>query len=80
VSQGNARAGLAEGVVPAVQKAVFCQRCGSDRVYRVFREGFLQEKIYPLLGLYPWKCKKCGERIMLRKRRLRKSRREEEVD
>lgn len=47
-----------------------CDDCGGDEVYRIFRKGFFQQKIYPLLGFYPWRCKKCGLRLMLRKREL----------
>ena len=52
----------------AAKDKVYCWKCGSDRVYRVERKGFMQEMIYPLLGLYPWRCKSCGDRAMLRKR------------
>jgi DNA-directed RNA polymerase subunit RPC12/RpoP len=45
-----------------------CDDCGSDEVYRTFRKGYFQEKIYPLLGFYPWRCKQCGLRLMLRER------------
>lgn len=47
-----------------------CDECGSDEVHRIFRKGFFQEKIYPLLGFYPWRCKQCGLRLMLRNRGL----------
>ncbi len=33
----------------------------------------MQEKVYPLLGFYPWKCKVCGEQMMFRKRRRAKT-------
>ena len=53
----------------AVRDLVHCRKCGSDRVYRVEREGFMQEKIYPLFGYYPWRCKICRDHVMLRKRK-----------
>jgi uncharacterized Zn finger protein len=61
----------AEGVPEAhsTREQVFCQRCGSGKVHRVFREGFLQVKILPLFGYYPWRCKNCGNLEILRKRR-----------
>ena len=31
--------------------------------------GFMQEKIYPLFGYYPWRCKICRVHVMLRKRK-----------
>ncbi len=65
----------------AVKHRVHCQKCGSDRVYRVEREGFMQEKIYPLFGYYPWRCMKCRDRVMLRKRnRARKKVKEQKVN
>jgi len=45
-----------------------CDECNSDEVYRIIRRGYFQEKIYPLLGFYPWRCKRCGLRLMLRER------------
>ena len=68
-----------EGMVlgsPAVNMAetkvadagIHCDECNSDEVYRIFRKGFFQERVYPLLGFYPWRCKRCGLRLMLRDR------------
>ena len=54
----------------SAEKRVHCDECGSDEVYRVFRKGFLQQKIYPMFGFFPWRCRKCGLRLMLRKRDL----------
>lgn len=51
------------------RERVCCQRCGTGKVRRVFRDGFLQTNIYPLLGYYPWRCTQCGQVVMLRKRR-----------
>ena len=56
--------------VNAADERVHCDDCGSDEVYRIFRKGFLQQKIYPLFGFFPWRCKGCGLRLMLRKRDL----------
>lgn len=53
----------------STREQVFCQRCGSGKVHRVFREGFVQVKILPLFGYYPWRCKNCGNLAILRKRR-----------
>ena len=51
------------------KELVSCQKCGSGKVRRVYREGFLQTNIYPLLGYYPWRCIQCGQTAILRKRR-----------
>jgi DNA-directed RNA polymerase subunit RPC12/RpoP len=48
---------------------LYCRKCGSDRVYRVDRKGFFEEKIYPIFGMYPWRCTVCGDHKMLHKRR-----------
>jgi hypothetical protein len=70
VYDGSAREALAGGVVQmdAVKDRVYCQKCGSDKVRRVFRKGLLQEKIFPWFGYFPWKCMRCGFKVMLRKR------------
>lgn len=52
----------------AVKRRVHCQECGSDRVYRIERKGFMQKTIYPLFGYYPWRCMACRHHVMLRKR------------
>jgi DNA-directed RNA polymerase subunit RPC12/RpoP len=70
MSEGMARGALAGNLaeMSSTKKRVHCRECGSDRVYRVFRKGYFQEKIYPLFGYYPWRCMKCGVRVMLHKR------------
>jgi len=51
---------------------VQCRYCGSEKVYRLFREGFWQERVLPAFGIYPWRCKACCANQLLRKRRIRK--------
>jgi len=65
---GTPAVSLAETKV--ADAGIHCDECSSDEVYRIFRKGFLQERIYPLLGFYPWRCKRCGLRLMLRDREL----------
>lgn len=50
----------------------WCRYCGSDQVYRLYRQGFWQVRIFPLFGFYPWRCKVCSAEMMLHKRRLKK--------
>ena len=69
VGNGISRTALADTLPDTTKIEVRCTRCGSDRVFRLFREGFLRKKIYPLFGYYPWKCRICGAEMMLRKRR-----------
>jgi DNA-directed RNA polymerase subunit RPC12/RpoP len=49
---------------------IVCPRCSYDRVRRVYRKGPLQKFIYPLFGYYPWRCTRCGKKLMLRLRNL----------
>jgi hypothetical protein len=71
VHEANAHSAVAGHLaeMTAVKERVHCRKCGSNRVYRVEREGFMQEKIYPLFGYYPWCCKICKDHVMLRKRK-----------
>jgi hypothetical protein len=70
MSEGMARGALAGDTaeMSSAKERVHCQKCGSDRVYRVVRKGYFQEKIYPMIGYYPWECMKCGVHVMLRMR------------
>jgi len=49
-----------------------CKACGS-KLRRIPRKGFLQLKIYPLFGYYPWECPVCRELNLVRKQHQRKS-------
>ena len=53
----------------SVKERVYCRKCGSDKVYRLHRIGYLEEKIYPIFGFYPWRCTACGDHVMRHKRR-----------
>lgn len=66
--------------VPNARTRTCCKKCGSERIYRLFREGYLQEKIYPILGFYPWRCKACKHSMMLRKRKNSRSSSKEYVE
>jgi hypothetical protein len=56
-----------------VGNGVYCKHCGSNQIFRVFRQGYMQERIYPLFGFYPWKCKVCQGSMLLRKRKRSRS-------
>jgi hypothetical protein len=52
-----------------------CPRCGNQYLTRLARMGFLENKILPLFGYYPWICGACRKRKYFRvrgKRILRK--------
>jgi len=59
---------------------VYCSKCGSDRVFRVHRRGFMQVTVYPRFGYYPWVCKGCGEHMMLCKRNRARSKHRKTVE
>jgi uncharacterized Zn finger protein len=71
VAQGAFTEELVE--TASAKNQIRCKHCGNGRVFRIFREGYLQEKIYPIFGYYPWECKTCGKVMMLRLRRKSKS-------
>jgi DNA-directed RNA polymerase subunit RPC12/RpoP len=72
VQQGTAEGTFVRDLIDATKAEVgaTCRQCGSHRVYRVFRKGFLQIKIYPLFGYYPWKCRQCKGHSMLKMRKF----------
>jgi DNA-directed RNA polymerase subunit RPC12/RpoP len=55
------------------QNGMKCPNCATD-LRRIPRETFLQRKIYPLFGYYPWECPLCREPIMIKKRYQRRRR------
>jgi hypothetical protein len=73
---------VAEGSVETteVSAPVACPHCGTTRVRRVERKGFMQNRIYPMFGLYPWYCRECRTYSMLRRRYRRKSNRKQYID
>ncbi len=36
-----------------------CKHCGSQALRRMPRVGFLQNRLFPKLDLYPWECADC---------------------
>jgi|HubBroStandDraft_1064217.scaffolds.fasta_scaffold546802_2 predicted RNA-binding Zn-ribbon protein involved in translation (DUF1610 family) len=54
-----------------------CPNCGDGRPRRMERKGFLQERLLPMLGYYPWVCGMCKSTFVMRKRYRRKSKKKE---
>ena len=50
-----------------------CKNCGAT-LRRLARKGFLQLKVYPVFGLYPWECPLCRKELMVKKQYVRKRR------
>ncbi len=71
LQQRSVQQGAAGGLTQQgnVRGEVICRFCGSDRVFRLYREGFLQRHVYSLFGFYPWRCKTCAARMILHKRK-----------
>jgi hypothetical protein len=47
--------------------SMVCRKCGCDALRREPRNGFLQMKVYPMFGLYPWECMMCRNVLLYRK-------------
>ena len=54
--------------VKVVHVPMQCPRCGDRALYRKGRCGFLEVRLYPLFGLYPWRCVSCWRSTLLRLR------------
>jgi hypothetical protein len=50
-----------------------CSDCGFNHVARARRSGFLEARILPLFGFYPWKCPKCKTRFLFHYRGKKKT-------
>jgi len=54
--------------ITAVASEIACPKCGSSKVHRVEREGFLENRIYNFFGYYPWNCHDCRRKFLFKKR------------
>jgi hypothetical protein len=43
-----------------------CAHCQGKECRRLNREGFLERRILPLLGYFPWECSLCRKKFFLR--------------
>ena len=73
MGEESAQGALAGKVVEIERKPepVYCPECGAPRTYRVERKGFLQRRVFPILGFFPWQCRNCGAEVILRRRNRR---------
>jgi len=46
---------------------VKCAACGSS-LRRLSRKGFLQTRVYPFFGYYPWECPLCRQQLFIKKK------------
>lgn len=42
-----------------MQERLSCPKCGGKHMFRLERKGFIQTRILPLFGYFPWKCYDC---------------------
>ena len=47
---------------------VICPSCKGHVAARISRDGFLQQSVLSLVGIYPWKCGACGSIFLYRRR------------
>ena len=45
-----------------------CPNCAEAELTRVARHGFLQERVYPKFGMFPWECGQCRQIFLLKSR------------
>jgi hypothetical protein len=45
-----------------------CPNCDEIGLTRVTRHGFLQERVYPKFGMFPWECAQCRQVFLLKSR------------
>ena len=57
-----------------------CPECHQMSMHRVSRSGFLETRIFPKFGYYPWECPRCEIKKLLKARGIRKRRRKKKSD
>jgi hypothetical protein len=45
-----------------------CPNCSEFELTRVARHGFMQERVYPKFGMFPWECGQCRQIFLLKSR------------
>ncbi|HEY3628107.1 MAG TPA: hypothetical protein VGL00_17595, partial [Terracidiphilus sp.] len=53
---------------------LICPKCKRSAMRRVGRHGFLEKKIFPLFGFYPWECGSCRIVKLFKNRGSRRTR------
>lgn len=69
---------MASGIsVHAIQETskLYCSICGGTHLYRLQRKGFLEKRIYPLFGYFPWHCLACKEDRYIKLRNVKRRKR-----
>jgi hypothetical protein len=45
-----------------------CPKCLCNRMHRLRRTGFVELKVAPFFGYFPWRCSDCKIELFLRER------------
>jgi DNA-directed RNA polymerase subunit RPC12/RpoP len=53
---------------PEELRQMQCSNCGGKHLLRMRRTGFLEIRLFPAFGFYPWKCTDCKAKLLLRDR------------
>jgi hypothetical protein len=43
-----------------------CANCAGKECRRLNRQGFLERRVLPLMGYFPWECAVCRKKVFLR--------------
>jgi hypothetical protein len=54
-----------------------CKKCKHGNLFRVNREGFLENRVYNRWGYYPWLCASCKRRSIVKARGERRKKQAE---
>ncbi|MGA7521421.1 MAG: hypothetical protein WBW84_03010 [Acidobacteriaceae bacterium] len=57
-----------DSVRPSGRYRLGCPNCRQQQLVRVARQGFLRSHVFPVLGLYPWQCARCGRHFLVPRR------------
>ena len=50
------------------QTRMICPKCKGKYMIRLERKGFVQTRVLPIMGFFPWKCYDCRSYHFLRHR------------
>jgi DNA-directed RNA polymerase subunit RPC12/RpoP len=45
-----------------------CKSCGFKHLLRTRRTGWFESRVLPLFGFYPWRCRQCKAKFLLKDR------------
>ncbi|GBE30060.1 MAG TPA: hypothetical protein ENH10_01855 [Bacteroidetes bacterium] len=54
-------------------RGLYCPMCDSRNIRRSTRNSYFEQKILPLIGAYPYRCRDCSNRFFVRVRNHKQS-------